>query len=194
MVREDRGVVETLDGVPKVDEGDAVRETLEGANGFTPVDCGVLAEPKPFEFEGLEPDEGAKGDGEVVLALGWVSVPNIFDDGFGVGFAVVEKGLESVGVAVPAPKGVFISDGVALADEPDEPACCSIGGVVKRTCLLLCNPPRDEPLPLLFAVVPFCPLCSRFAAFSSRSFSNGSVVVALGDGVAKRSNLDELLS
>lgn len=143
----------------------------------------MLAEPKTRVLGVLELDEGAKGEGEGLLLLGPVGATKMFDDVFGFGFAVNAKGLETVEVAVPEPKGVFISDGVALAGEP---VCSSVDSVANRTCLLLCNPPRDDPLPLLLVADPFWPLCSRFAAFSSRSFSNGSTdVVALGDGLAE---------
>lgn len=125
----------------------------------------------------MELDEGANGEDE--LLLGMVGAPKTFVEVFV--FVVNEKGLESV--AVPDPKELFISEGVALAGEP---VCSSVGGVANRTCLLPCSPPRDEPLPLVLVAVPFWPLCSRFAAFSSRAFSNGSaVVVALEGGVAK---------
>lgn len=129
----------------------------------------------------LELGEGANGEDE--LPLGPVGAPKTFVKVFVfvLVFVVNENGFESV--AVPDPKELFIFEGVALAGGP---VCSSIGGVANRTCLLLCSPPRDEPLPLVLVAVPFWPLCSRFAAFSSRAFSNGSVVaVALGGGVAK---------
>src|SRR6187402_2448513 len=50
---------------------------------------------------------------------------------------------------------------------------CSVDVSANRTCLLVYGPPWVPRPPRPLTIVPFCPLCVRFAAFSSRSRSNG---------------------
>ena len=100
-----------------------------------------------------------------------MGVPNGFGDS---AFAGAANGLKGTGVgdADDEEFGGF-ANGLTGAGEGDllNDSTFSVGESANRTCLLLCKP-RAVPLPL--TSVPFWPLCSRFAAFSSRSCSNGS--------------------
>lgn len=96
------------------------------------------------------------------------------------------KGLRDVVAGVPKGDEVEVdTKGFAGAGEGDFlglPSFLSAArGSANRTCLLL-KVPRCVPLPPLpFTAVPFCPRCSRFAAFSSRSSSKGLGEFSVGE-------------
>ena len=93
---------------------------------------------------------------------------------FGASVLAGAKGLRDVVAGILRGDEVTVdTKGFAGAGEGDLlglPSLSAARGSANRTCLLL-KVPRCVPLP--FTAVPFCPRCSRFAAFSSRSSSKG---------------------
>lgn len=138
------------DGEPKLEDvglGDAtVFEDANGLNtGLGPDILAALGPPKMFVFVA-----DANGDAKAFLALGPVGAPKMFavaGVSFDGSFVDGAKGFGAFVAVVFAVNGFFISKEVPFADEllcwPAE------GGFTNRTCLLLCEPPREAALPPL---------------------------------------------
>jgi hypothetical protein len=151
-------------------------ETLadeEPAKGFGIVLFTVLGAPKRFEGWGLLCVEPPNGFGLVPLVVRLaVAVPN--------GLGVCAKGLKGF-CEFETP--VLGGPNTVLADGEDSRValcfgCCS-GGDANRT-LLFVNLPRLVPRPPRPLTASLSrPLCSLFAAFSTRSFSKGLLVFVL---------------
>ena len=101
------------------------------------------------------------------MSLVDVGIPKGFGDST---FAEVAKGLKGTGaVDADVEASDVFANGLIGAGEGDllNGPTFSVADSVNRTCLLLCKV-RGGPL----TAEPLRPLCSRLAAFSSRSCSN----------------------
>jgi hypothetical protein len=149
------GLWADVDGAPKTLVGGPPEEATERATG-NPEGCPKI------------PDE-------LVAAEVCGASPNGFGNLLGASNEFTEgaKGLKGAGAGDPndedvsvvfATKGFIVTEDSAMVD------WFGFGSLrlsANRTCLLLWNPRPLPPLPL--TIMLFCPLCARFAAFSSRS-------------------------
>lgn len=153
--------------------GNEILADEELAKGFGIALFTLLGAPKVFEGGGLLCAALLKGFELVPLVVRLlVAVPN--------GLGACAKGLKGF-CEFKAP--VLGAPNVVLVDGEDSRlalcfGCCS-GGDANRT-LLFVNLPRLVPRPPRpFTTSLSCPLCSLFAAFSTRSFSKGSLLFVL---------------